>query len=182
VTDYKQLPLQFPPETIEIPLSKHGKHKGKYVAIVDAVDVDLAQFNWSVNVAPHTQYAWRNAPPNTRIHATIHLHRVIMARILGRELEHREYVDHIDGDGLNNSRPNLRIATNGQNQRNRGMARHNTSGYKGVTKQGKRWRASIGVNGKNLKLGVFASKEEAYQAYCEAAEKYHGEFANTEGD
>lgn len=90
-------------------------------------------------------------------------------------------VDHINGNRSDNRIANLRLATARENSRNAGMSRNNTSGYKGVFWErgcGK-WRASITVNRKTIHLGVFVSAPEAHAAYCAAAKKYHGEFANT---
>jgi hypothetical protein len=91
-------------------------------------------------------------------------------------------VDHANNDPLDNRKCNLRICTPSQNQMNRGKEKTNKSGYKGVHyfKWGhriKRWKAEIGYDGKTHFIGYFATKEEAYAAYCEAAKKYHGEFA-----
>jgi hypothetical protein len=97
-----------------------------------------------------------------------------------------DYVDHINGDGLDNRWSNLRKATNTQNQQNAGRNLANTVGYKGVcfAKCTKKYQASIRLNGKLIYLGQFMTPEEAYAAYCDAARKFHGEFANfgTEDD
>jgi hypothetical protein len=92
------------------------------------------------------------------------------------------HVDHIDGNGLNNRRANLRIATSGQNQCNRGKSPRNTSGFKGVNwrKKEMRWNAQISVGGKNRSLGFFDKPEEAHAAYAAACAKYHGEFGRAE--
>lgn len=87
-------------------------------------------------------------------------------------------VDHINGDPSDNRWCNLRAATHSQNLKNMKLHKTNTSGFKGVSwcSYGKSWRASIKVNGKNLRLGRFKTPEEAAQAYNLAADEYHGEF------
>ena len=74
----------------------------------------------------------------------------------------------------------LRIASNADNQHNVGLKQNNTSGYKGVSfnKKLNKWVASIRSNLENHYLGYFATPEEAHLAYCEAAKRLHGEFAN----
>lgn len=72
----------------------------------------------------------------------------------------------------------LRGATHNDNAHNQGKRKHNTSGYKGVSKHKTQWRAQIMVNKTKMHIGLFPDKESAYAAYCEAAKKYHGEFAN----
>lgn len=88
-------------------------------------------------------------------------------------------VDHIDGDPQNNAVANLRLATNQQNQYNRGPSRSNTSGYKGVCwdRPKARWRAQIAVGGASVFLGHYDTPEEAAAAYAEGAKKYAKEFA-----
>jgi hypothetical protein len=103
------------------------------------------------------------------------MHRFIMGMSFGD----RKKIDHRDGNGLNNQRHNLRPATHAQNMCNYKKPATNTSGYKGVTwhKQHAKWQAKIRVDGKRLSLGTFGSPEEAYAAYCKAANDLHGEFA-----
>ena len=86
------------------------------------------------------------------------------------------YVDHIDGNGMNNRWQNLRLAERWQNMANQGVNVRNTSGYKGVYFAYGKWRARIQVKGKRLHLGCFEDREAASAAYVEAARKYFGEF------
>ena len=91
-------------------------------------------------------------------------------------------VDHINGDRQDNRWANLRLAEKRYNMCNqpkhRSMnGRAPSSTYKGVTVCRGRITAQIRTNGKNIHLGDFPTEEAAYAAYCEAARKYHGEFA-----
>lgn len=89
-------------------------------------------------------------------------------------------VDHINGNGLDNRRENLRIATRAQNLANAG-SRTGTSIYKGVSfcRKTGRWKVQICIDGKNYNLGRFDTPEEAAVVYNEAAVKAWGEFATT---
>jgi hypothetical protein len=89
-------------------------------------------------------------------------------------------IDHIDGDGLNNQKSNLRIGTHQQNIMNRTKQRNNTSGYKGVSfdKSTNKFVAQIGYNKKGIHIGSFKTAILAARAYDVEAIKYHGEFAN----
>ena len=104
-------------------------------------------------------------------------HRIIMAMITGSV--DFGYVDHIDGDRLNNSRSNLRVATNGQNIANSKSRAGSSSRFLGVGlhTQNKNWMASITKGGVQKYLGVYKSEEEAAMAYDAAAKDLHGEFA-----
>jgi hypothetical protein len=106
-------------------------------------------------------------------------HRIIWKLHNGRDPGHL-YVDHIDGDALNNKPQNLRLATNSQNQRNRARsASNNSSGITGVYWDARRqkWRARIMVNGKHNSLGHFASADLARGARRAAELKFFGEYA-----
>lgn len=99
--------------------------------------------------------------------------------ILGEENIRGLDVDHIDRDGLNNVRSNLRAATRSQNMANMPKVR-GSSKYKGVSlcKATGKWAAHIrGENSRSVHLGRFKTEEEAYAAYCKAARELRGEFA-----
>lgn len=105
------------------------------------------------------------------------VHRLMGITFLG--IKPREELDHEDLDKTNNNLVNLRPATRVQNMRNRKVMRGTCSGLKGVSwhKGHHRWSARIKVNRKGTHLGYFDTKEEAFKAYREASEKYHGNFA-----
>jgi hypothetical protein len=92
------------------------------------------------------------------------------------------YLDHIDGDGLNNKIENLRECTQSQNIANSKLSKANSSGYKGVTyrKDTKNWQAQITVNRKNISIGSYKTKKEAAIAYKNVSKKIYGDFARPE--
>ena len=144
----------------EIPLTQ-GK-----VAIVDDGDYEeLSRFNWHCT---DQNYA------ASRIKGRI----VRMHRYLLRPPRHLN-VDHIDGDGLNNTRSNLRIVTQSQNCMNMRIPRHNTSGYKGVSwdKSRSLWSAKLMFEQKTINLGRFKTAELAAEAYNKKARELFGEYA-----
>jgi hypothetical protein len=87
-------------------------------------------------------------------------------------------IDHINGDGLDNRRANLRLATVAQNAWN-SKKRNSRSGYKGVwfARDKGLWRAAIVYHGRRIHLGYFKDKISDAKAYDTAARKYYGEFA-----
>lgn len=91
-------------------------------------------------------------------------------------------IDHINGIKDDNRLCNLREATRGQNVRNIGRRKSNTTGFIGVTKntRGGKWSARISFNGNLYNIGSFETPELAHAAYCEKAKELHGEFANTD--
>ena len=91
-----------------------------------------------------------------------------------------EFLDHRDGDRLNNRIKNLRPATRLENNRNSRNRKNSTSHYLGVylNKRLHKWCAGIGINGESKHLGVFTDEEEAAKFYDAAAKAHFGEFAN----
>lgn len=100
------------------------------------------------------------------------LHRVILDALPGQE------VDHINGDGLDNRRCNLRLVHQQQNQMNR-RAQRGSSRFKGVSwhSSHRKWRAQIRHNGSKLWLGAFGSEDDAARAYDAAALELFGPYA-----
>ncbi len=92
-----------------------------------------------------------------------------------------KFVDHINNNGLDNRKENIRPATRAQNSYNRKKYANNSrSKYKGVSfkKKNGKWTAQIGLNNKMLFLGYFKNEVDAARAYDRAARKYYGRFAN----
>lgn len=143
----------------EIPLTRG------LVAIVDDADFDwLNGWNWAV--AGHQLVAGR-----CENRVTIYMHRVILNAQPG------QLVDHVNGDPRDNRRANLRICTFAENSRNARRQTGSRCRYKGVAPSGPRWTARITVDGKQVRLGGYATDEQAARAYDEAARRHHGEFA-----
>lgn len=164
--------------TIEIPLTKG------YVAVVDECDADLADFKWTaqVVVGRSTVYAHRCVRiPRTK-NVTLYLHRIILGRILGRELLRSELADHENRNGLDCTRRNIRLASYTQNNYNLSIRSDNKSGCKGVSWYSNlnKWVAEIRVEGKKIVLGTFKNLDDAISARKQAETKYHGDFAVTE--
>ncbi len=164
-------------QTISIPLSKN------HFAIVDEIDADLSDFHWSALITHTKVYAYRTAKIDDK-HTTVLMHRVILARALNVDLSKYDLVDHIDLNGINNRRNNLRIATHSQNLQNKSIQSNNQLGYKGVTlvrgKYQNKFKAQIQFDGKLFYLGIHDTVEEAYAVYCEKAKELFGEFARFE--
>ncbi len=136
---------------------------------VALVDADI--FDWA------SRLRWRRSShgyAQTTEKSGRYLHRLVMAP--PRDV----YVDHANGDGLDNRRQNLRLCRQSQNQGNRGQQKNNVSGFKGVYRDFSRpflWRAQITVDQKKLHIGCFADPVTAASAYDKAAVLHFGEFA-----
>ncbi len=144
-------------------------------AIVDLADLPIVSgVNWTAKRGKKSFYATRSGltrPDGRR--PFLQMHRVIM------NAREEEFVDHINLNGLDCRRSNLRIATPAENNRNRPIPRNNTTGFKGVSFFKWRYQAHIGYQGRKLHLGYYATAEEAHSAYQDAAFRLHGEFART---
>jgi hypothetical protein len=161
---------------MEFLMSKNIRLTQGKVAIVDDADYDwLNQWKWNADQVYNTWYAKRHSHRTAGRNIQITMHRVI----LGLKPNDRQHTDHIDGNGLNNQRNNLRVCTHQQNMQNRKPRRGRTTKFKGISqeKKTKRWRAEITVDGNKTFLGCFATEVAAAKKYDEAALKYQGEFA-----
>jgi len=151
----------------EIPLTQ-GK-----VALVDDADYDnVAKYQWYAKSSYHQWYAVRHGYTTEGKRPCFLMHRAIM------EACRRQEIDHVNGNGLDNRRCNLRFCTRTENQRNR-WSTSGSSQYKGVGWHAQvcKWQAQIQIDGKVRYLGVFLNEEEAACAYDVAAHQYFGEFA-----
>lgn len=149
--------------------------QGKFALVDDEDYQDLSQEKWYALRDSNTFYAARGIRIDKK-KSIEQMHR----RILGLKRGDGKHTDHINGDGLDNRRNNLRIATNIQNGQNRTIRQsNNTSGFKGVCwyKKDKKWVAQIQINSQHKHLGYYKSKIDAATAYNRAAIKYFGKFA-----
>ena len=148
--------------------------QGKF-AIVDDEDYDyLMQWKWQARKSHRTYYAVRTCycfPPNKATRHTIRMHRVIMDVPQGKE------TDHINHDGLDNRKQNIRVCTRVENGRNQRPRKNTSSRYKGVSVFETQWRAQIGHNGKKKHIGLYRSEVDAAKAYDKEAKRLFGEFA-----
>jgi hypothetical protein len=145
-------------------------------AIVDEDDFeDLSRFMWQAVPYGTNVYASRHAKNAEGRNSTILMHR----HLLGLEPGDR-CVDHVDGNGLNNKRENLRIVSKKENAWNRTRkAPGGSSRIKGVSRDGLRWRARITKEGKTITLGTFDTEESAGAAYEKAARDMFSVFASS---
>jgi hypothetical protein len=169
-----------------------SKANGTFIVHYDNCDSQLIESHtwyiqkrkntfYIITVIPHPDGGWREwTNPKTgkverkRRTTTLALHRLIMNPPKGM------MVDHINGDGLDNRRANLRVCTNAENGRNQRLSKNNKSGYKGVSwfKRDKKWRSKIKHEGKSRCIGLFDCPEKAARAYDAVAKELFGEYAN----
>jgi hypothetical protein len=152
--------------TVEVPLSRG------MVALVDDEDAPavIAAGKWSASRSPsnRTWYAVRAVRRSDGGRTTVRLHNWLTGL---------PYVDHIDRDGLNNTRANLREVTRSGNATNSDRRSDSRTGYKGVSVAGRRYRALLTVDGTRHHLGYYDDPAEAARAYDRVAVAMHGAFA-----
>jgi hypothetical protein len=142
-----------------------------YIALVDDEDYEkVSQYKW---YAENRLYSWYARTTIIKTRKNIYLHRFIL------NVKPDEEVDHINGNGLDNRRCNLRIVTHQQNMMNVKKRINGSSKYRGVfwDKEREKWEAQIAINGKSCYLGLFTSEVEAAKAYNIKALESFGEYA-----
>jgi hypothetical protein len=166
---YRKKHYGFAFRRIKLITDKNVDEKYQY-AIVDPQDYQkLAGYHWLLwEITSKNYYAVRYEERKF-----VKMHRVIMNAPKGK------IVDHRNGEGLDNTKRNLRFATPSQNSCNCRPRKKDSSKYKGVSIEKKtgKWRAEISCNRIRRYLGTFNNEEDAARAYDEAAKIYHGEFA-----
>ena len=144
------------------------------VAMVDDEDFEyLNEFKWCAAKMDSSIYAIRPTIKNGK-KSTISMHRCIISEI------DNVFIDHINGNGLNNQRSNLRRCNDQQNQRNRRPNKGTSSDFKGVRvikSKTKKYTSRIKVSGITIHIGNFYSEIEAAKAYDIKAKELFGEFA-----
>lgn len=147
------------------------QHKGKTMeTLIDTNDLEkVNEFpnTWCIAKQRNTLYVygWMKIKDKQ---TTIKLHRFLLS------VDKNLIVDHIDRNGLNNVRSNLRIVTNAENMQNVTAYKTSKSGIRGVSwyEPSKKWRAKLQVNGKHILVGYFDDIKQAEQAVKEARAKY----------
>lgn len=125
----------------------------------------VSKFKWRyalINGLPYVQQATTPYPL---------LHRFLLNAKKG------QIIDHINGNGLDNRRDNLRFCTHTQNMWNRKVHKNSSSGYRGVHKNRNAWCARIAVNKIRIRLGSFERAVDAAKAYDKVAKLHYGVFA-----
>jgi hypothetical protein len=127
-----------------------------YYALIDTTDLTIiAPYRWHCAVGGNKRYVRSGTGHRT----PISMHRLLLGNPVGL------VIDHINGDGCDNRRSNIRAVPNVVNLHNRGPSKTNTSGYSGVHFDRGKWRAMIRLGGRRVNLGRFTEAKEAARAY-----------------
>lgn len=153
----------------------NSKTHGKHTILFDESDRELVeQHSWRIfkKIGGNVYYAVTTVTNPNGVRSILFMHRLLLNPPKGSP------IDHIDGNGLNNSRANIRVCTSAQNSFNRGKNKTSKKKFKGVYFHVKRrkYSARLGFNGSEIFLGYFTTEEEAALAYNKAALTYFGEF------
>lgn len=145
------------------------KHPNTFTLVDDEDYEWLNQWKWRAKKGYSTFYVIRSVKGRPR---TLRMHRLIMEAPSDME------VDHINHNGLDNQRSNLRLCTHNQQQYNRLPTKNVSSKYKGVLwhKKGQKREAKINYKGERIHLGLFTREKDAAEIYQKASKKYFGDF------
>ena len=146
--------------------NKHGEITGTIT--IDIEDFDkVSKYQWHIeNSRPNIQYAQASLKGRT-----LRMHKLIISSNL--------QIDHINHNGLDNRKSNLRICNNAENNRNKDFKRNPISGYVGIRYNPKvgSYYVRIMVNKKEISLGAYKTLEGAIEARKKGEEKHFGNFA-----
>lgn len=149
-----------------------AKTKRGELVLVDECDLQaVRRHRWFVNRQKNASYVTATVRTGSKSR------RILMHRMILRIRSSRFEGDHIDGNGLNNRRKNLRKVTHGQNQQNRRKSEGKSSRFKGVVRAGSKWQAQIKIRKKLVRLGRFEREDDAARAYDEKARSGFGKHA-----
>ena len=155
-------------ETVEIPLTRG------HVCIVDRADYEafnLQDYKWEAQKSGHKFYALHRKQRNKKVERLL-MHRIIM------EPGDLQQIDHINGNGLDNRRSNLRICDARHNAANKHVV-WGESKFRGVWKRGDKWESALRWKDEKHQLGVFDNEVDAAIAFDKKLMSLAGEFANT---
>ena len=145
------------------------------VAIVDDEDYNyLLDYNWRCLKNGRTCYAIFGRRINGK-YSLVWMHRMIMDA-----KDRKQEVNHINHNGLDNRRQNLRITTHDKVVIQSQVLNNKTTKHKGISyhKPSNKWRSRISINGKTIYLGYYINEIEAAKAYEKKAIEIFGEFAH----
>lgn len=154
-------------------MSKEIKLSRGYVAIIDDEDYEcIAKRKWWTSYSRGKLYA-KTAFFIDGKRIDLKLHHEIIVVPIGLE------VDHINGNGLDNRKENLRVCVHQENTQNKITRRQDgkASRFTGVSRRNGAWYARITKDGKTTNIGVFKTEENAATAYNIFADKLFGDFA-----
>jgi hypothetical protein len=145
------------------------KDGSKHSFYIDKQDYDkVKDYRWKIMFNGRTAYVTGRLKGSNKQYL---IHRIILSP------KTKEKIDHIDGNGLNNRRNNIRLCTYTQNNQNAQIRKDNSTGVKGVRKvKSGKYSARIQSNKKRINLGTFNTLEEAKEAYNKKAQELHKEF------
>lgn len=170
---------------LKIPLKPYENNRFVLIDECDALLVTHKQdvypyqknpfYIWRIKKSDHLEYACASFRKPNGKWTQIRMHRLILFLYKNN----KNKIDHIDGNGLNNCRNNLRICTQAENSLNQHKIKNGTSNYKGVSwsKSSKKWMATAMINYKTIYLGCFDIEKDAAKAYNNYMKENAGEFA-----
>lgn len=167
---YKKFPYKIENGILLIPITNQSKIDPEYYAKASLEDKDkLLQYTYSIHNGRSTKYAKSGENPPRLMHSIV----------FGEKVSPGFDIDHIDRDGLNNTRENLREITKSANAQNKDKKPGCSSQYIGASKSEKKWTSNIKINKKNVYLGMHEKEIDAGKFYDVYAINHHGPTCKT---